>query len=54
MLLPVYIKCRNCRKLFTQTVYKKKKSIPICPHCKTVNYESTDSMRRKSGSMQGV
>ena len=29
------LKCRNCRKFFTQTTYKKKKSLPICPHCGT-------------------
>lgn len=31
------IKCRNCNKFFTQTTYKKKKSLPICPHCGTHN-----------------
>ena len=30
-----YIKCRNCKKKYTQTIYKKKKSEPICPHCGT-------------------
>jgi ribosomal protein S27E len=33
----IWIKCRNCGKLFTQTVYKGKKSVPICPYCKTIN-----------------
>ena len=33
----IWIKCRNCKKLFTQTIYKGKKSDPICPYCKTVN-----------------
>lgn len=32
-----FIKCRNCRKLFTQTIHKGKKSLPICPTCKTHN-----------------
>lgn len=32
-----YITCRNCRKKFTQTIYKGKKSDPICPYCGTVN-----------------
>ena len=32
-----WIKCRNCRKLFTQTIVRKKVSDPICPHCKTHN-----------------
>ena len=32
-----YIKCRNCNKLFTQTIYKGKKSDPICPFCGSVN-----------------
>ena len=27
------LKCKECRKKFTQTVYKNKKSLPICPHC---------------------
>jgi len=32
-----FIKCRNCRKLFTQTIHKNKKSLPICPWCGTHN-----------------
>lgn len=32
-----YIKCRNCNKKFTQTIYKNKKSTPVCPTCGTVN-----------------
>ena len=28
-----FLKCKSCRKLYTQTTYKKKKSIPICPWC---------------------
>lgn len=31
------IKCRNCKKFFCQTTYKKKKSLPICPTCGTHN-----------------
>lgn len=30
-----YIKCRNCKKKYTQTIHKGKKSKPICPHCGT-------------------
>jgi len=29
------ITCPNCRKKFTQTTHKKKKSLPICPTCGT-------------------
>ena len=32
-----YITCRNCRKKFTQTTHKGKKSLPICPNCGTHN-----------------
>jgi hypothetical protein len=32
-----WIKCKNCRGLFTQTIYKGKKSLPICPTCGTHN-----------------
>ena len=32
-----WIKCRNCRKLFTQTIHKNKESLKICPHCGTHN-----------------
>jgi DNA-directed RNA polymerase subunit RPC12/RpoP len=32
-----WIKCVNCKKKFTQTIYKGKKSLPICPHCGTNN-----------------
>ena len=28
-----FLKCGACRKLYTQTTYKKKKSLPICPWC---------------------
>ena len=28
-----FLKCKACRKLYTQTTYKKKKSLPICPWC---------------------
>ena len=30
-----FITCPNCRKKFTQTTHKKKKSLPICPNCGT-------------------
>ena len=30
-----FITCPNCRKKFTQTSHKKKKSLPICPTCGT-------------------
>jgi rubrerythrin len=32
-----WIKCKNCNKKFTQTIYKGKKSIPMCPTCGTKN-----------------
>jgi hypothetical protein len=32
-----WIKCVNCKKKFTQTIHKGKKSLPICPHCGTNN-----------------
>lgn len=28
-----FIKCEGCKKFFTQTFHKKKKSLPICPWC---------------------
>jgi rubrerythrin len=34
-----FITCRNCRHKFTQTTHKKKKSLPICPICSTMNHE---------------
>jgi hypothetical protein len=34
-----FITCRNCKKKFTQTSHKGKKSLPICPHCGTHNNE---------------
>ena len=30
-----FLTCPNCRKKFTQTTHKKKKSLPICPTCGT-------------------
>lgn len=38
-----FIKCRECKKKFTQTIHKGKKSLPICPHCGAHNTEKTDS-----------
>jgi rubrerythrin len=32
-----FLTCRNCRKKYTQTTHKKKKSLPICPWCGTHN-----------------
>ena len=32
-----WLRCKACKKLFTQTIVKKKKSIPFCPHCKKIN-----------------
>ena len=32
-----WIKCYNCNKKFTQTIYKGKKSLPVCPYCGTHN-----------------
>lgn len=32
-----WIKCKNCKKKFTQTIHKGKKSLPVCPHCGTHN-----------------
>jgi transcription elongation factor Elf1 len=32
-----WIKCINCKKKFTQTIHKGKKSLPICPRCGTHN-----------------
>ena len=38
-----WIKCVNCKKKFTQTIHKGKKSLPICPHCGTNNDLVTES-----------
>jgi rRNA maturation endonuclease Nob1 len=35
-----FITCEGCNKKFTQTIYKGKKSKPICPHCGKVNKDS--------------
>ena len=32
-----FINCRNCRRKFTQTTHKGKKSLAICPTCGTHN-----------------
>ena len=32
-----WIKCRNCKQRFTQTIHKGKQSLPICPICGTHN-----------------
>jgi rubrerythrin len=34
-----FITCKNCKKKFTQTIHKGKKSDPICPTCGTYNKE---------------
>ena len=37
-----FIKCRECKKKFTQTIYKSKKSLPICPYCGAHNTEKKE------------
>jgi len=37
-----WIKCTNCKKKFTQTIHKGKKSLPICPTCGTHNKEKKE------------
>jgi len=32
-----FLTCKNCRKKFTQTIHKNKKSLPVCPYCGTHN-----------------
>lgn len=32
-----WIKCKNCKKLFTQTIHKGKEGTKICPYCGTHN-----------------
>ena len=32
-----FLTCKNCRKKFTQTTHKGKKSLPVCPFCGTHN-----------------
>lgn len=34
-----FLTCKNCRKKFTQTTHKGKKSLPVCPWCGTHNNE---------------
>lgn len=34
-----FLKCKNCKKKFTQTTHKGKKSLPVCPWCGTHNNE---------------
>ena len=34
-----FLKCKNCKKKYTQTTHKGKKSLPICPWCGTHNQE---------------
>ena len=38
-----FIKCRVCKKKFTQTIHKGKKSLPICPHCGAHNTDRKES-----------
>lgn len=37
-----FIKCRECKKKFTQTIHKDKKSAPICPYCGAHNTEKKE------------
>lgn len=32
-----WIKCRNCKKKFTQTIHKGKEGTKVCPYCHTHN-----------------
>lgn len=42
-----WVKCSNCRKLYTQTVYKKMKSLPVCPHCGTKKQDNERPVRKR-------
>lgn len=44
-----WIKCRNCKKKYTQTIHKGKKSALICPHCGTHNIEETEELDESKG-----
>jgi DNA-directed RNA polymerase subunit RPC12/RpoP len=50
-----WIKCVNCKKKFTQTIHKGKKSLPICPNCGTHNDIMSESMpnslKRRMGDL---
>ena len=50
-----WIKCVNCKKKFTQTIHKGKKSLPICPHCGTDNdimsESAQNSLKRRMGDL---
>ena len=45
-LIARFITCINCRKKFTQTIYGKKTSLPICPYCYTINRKTHDTKNR--------
>ena len=38
-----FLKCKACKKWFTQTIYKNKKSLPICPWCGKHNTDLKES-----------
>jgi DNA-directed RNA polymerase subunit RPC12/RpoP len=51
-----WIKCVNCKKKFTQTIRKGKKSLAICPYCGTHNdmmseQSMTTSLKRRMGDL---
>lgn len=36
-IIATWIKCRNCRKKYTQSIFKNRKTYSVCPNCHSVN-----------------
>jgi len=49
-----FIKCKNCKKKFTQTIHKGKKSLPICPNCGTHNIESKKEIEEEDNFSENI
>ena len=52
MIKSKFIKCDSCKKLYTQTIYKNKKSITVCPYCEHKNQIKNEKEIKKT-SEQG-
>ena len=42
------MKCNNCKKHFTITIYKGKVGKMLCPYCLTINFKKNVAKKQRS------
>ena len=50
MIKAKFIRCDGCKRMYTQTVYKNKESITVCPNCKYKNQKKHEKKIEKKST----